>query len=517
LFKDIFTPHFTQSVNYYPDIPSFSELINREDEVESISKSITNRDQKPPSFITICGMPEIGKTALAAHLFHLHRTNSVWVSPGLDLERCEDYLNRISRAVFMGQEQPIIAVNHELHLKDFWLFLDGVDAFIEDDKFRGFLSRLSPRDKGKVVATSVSQIGLPSEYWLELSGLSLDDAVALFDNRWQRKNRNLSDAQLADVRTICGKNLLSGHPASIERIAANLGSKKRADLSTVVTRLRRDIQQASDKEGKAILTVDISLQSRTEQATNLLARLSLLPGKFDDGVVRILSEISPSLSWQDAIDELIIARLIQVNHRIDETSVYLVPSVVKAVARQKVRELPELKDLQKCVGNLLVQSSKDSEWAYGLCNLYKGEKWAGVLSAFKERYNASFFGEHLFVESNLTLINRASACYAIAYSFDQTGNANYARDYAEKGRDLLDSITSDSSLVYKALFLRLHTVYARNLLLLGEFPAGQRVIEFLMRFVESLDQNQSEDLQWECGQVYLLEGIYFHYLKGNDE
>jgi tetratricopeptide (TPR) repeat protein len=418
--------------------------------------------------------------------------------------------------MFEGQPRSIMAVNQRLYAESVWLFLDGVEAFIEDDKFKAFLSRLSPADKGKVVITSRIATNLRNELRIDLLPLRLDDAITLFVDSWQPLSTEFSDSQRADMKTICGESLLAGHPGSIERIGSDVKATKRSDLSSIVTRLKKNIQGIGEGSEKAISSVNVSLESRTEQARNLLARLSLLPGEFDESDVSAFGKIAPGLDWESAFDELLVTNLVQVTgSHIDDTSIYEIPAVVRSVARRKAKELPEYLKLQKCAGEILVKSSRNSTWVLGLISLLEAKQWREIALAFRERFSTSFLGEHLFTESDSASMNEALAYYAISYTYDQLGNAGHAQEHARRGKEILENAVDVESIRYKALYLRLNAVYARNLLVLGD-EMGQSVIEATTGFVETLNDEQRNALKWELGQIYLLEGIYYHYLVGND-
>ncbi|MGC9396801.1 MAG: hypothetical protein ACP5J4_18305 [Anaerolineae bacterium] len=504
------------SEDYVPNLPPYCKIIDRDRERDAILKFSKVRAKDNRSFVMICGMPEIGKTCLASHLFNRYRTNSVWVSPPADFEDCEAYLTNVTKAVFAGQDKPTMVLNHELHEKDIWLFLDGVDAFVDADKFIGFLRRLSPDDKGKVVLTSTRPTKLRSEFRVELSLLSRDDAITLFVESWRPDQLKLSSAQLADVKQICGKSLLDGHPASIERIGANKGLIRESDLSLLVTRLKRDIQQMGKE--KAVLSANISLESRTKQARSLLRRIALLPRKFDKNTVAYISQVSPTpdWDWEEAFGELIASRLIQVTQQPNDSSTYRVHNVVRTIARREAQTLQEFKQLQRKVGEMLIQSEQTSEWIAGLLSLFQAERWDKVISAFRERYGDCFWGEHLFAGDTTLDMLKARACYAIAYTFDQIGNANLAVDYAQQGIVLLINVPSEDTAAYSAIQLRLDAVLARNLLALHKYKEGQVKIKETAEVVKDLPVDQYQALQWEVGQIHLLEGIYYHYLVGDD-
>ncbi len=499
----------------YLDRPPFSRIYGRDTEIKQLFDFLNGQSEGERSFVTICGIPGIGKTAVASHLFRLH-SNSVWITRPTEQEDSKAYLTRAARQLSRGRVNSIMGTYDLLCAEDIWLFLDGIDAFIDREELKGFLHRLLPTDKGKIIITSSKPTNLQAEYEIELDPLSLNEAIALFADSWNRGLSTLSAEQLADVKTICGDNYLAGHPYSIQQIGLYARKRKLSDLSSILKRLRRTIRQPGNTAELTNMSTEIALKSLKKREQSLLCRIALLPGEFDESMIAYLSRVEPIIDWEEVFGELVASRLMEVTQRPDDSSVYRVHNVVRAIARREAQTLSEFKELQRRVGEMLIQSEQASEWVAGLLSLFQAEDWGKIFSTFREKYGECFLGEHLFAGNPAPDMLKVRACYAIAYTFDQMGNANLAVDYAQQGVDLLINVPSEDTAAYSAIQLRLDAVLARNLLALHKSQEGQVKISEAAEVVKNLPDDQYQALQWEVGQVHLLEGIYYHYKIGND-
>lgn len=489
----------------FPEHPPRSKLFGRKDEVEQILQFLNKGDPKQVySFVTICGISGIGKTVLASHIFE-SSNQSKWVSIE-DIQDWDSCLTRIAEALF-GKSKPIAAIIDFIKTEAVWLFLDGIDLLVEEPQLKGFLRRLAPDDKGKIIITSRSPLNLRTELTIPLRPLQSESATKLFIECWKPDNMNLSTTQQIDVRVICGDQYLNGHPFAIELIGQYARKRGPFNLRSIIADLKPEIQQGEAGVSMLEELVNKLLKFLSKEETRLLQRLALWPGNFGEDTVMLLAEIHPIINWGRPLDNLTNARLLNVSQQTDGSVSYQLHMVVKAIGKKLAQELPEFKALQRTIGSRLLQSNVLADWRAGLLSLFEAEEWGGILSAFRQKYGASFINDQFFAEANSELQLQTRACYALAYAFDQLGNVDLAMEYAELGERILKDVWEPTLIGYKSLLLRFGAIKGRNFLLKGKRENGKEVVRMAFNTIYELSDGQKAQLRWEIGQMYLLKGI----------
>ena len=496
----------------------YTRIHGRIKEIKDIQDFLSDKSGAgDKSFITICGMSGVGKTVLAAHTVnHLADAYQTVVQKGV--AAWDEFLDQVaSKLSISGDLSQIIAF---IRNESLLLVLDGVDDLLEDDKgLIALLAALWPNDNGKVIITSRRPTGLPGELVIRLEPFSSEEAKCFFTTRSEYHQEDLSLEQQADIAAICGPDLLDGLPMAINIVCGHINSRRDRDLALIRSRLASEVKQRKGKGLSDLIgtAIELSFDDLSPMARKLLIRLSVFPNEFSEEDLKAVAGVIPKIDLFVAEEELVARNLLRKYSKTFAT--YDLHTLVRAFAQNQLSTLPksELRAVHTVVGHRLIQSGASTRWLAGLTCLFDSANWKEVLTEVQNKYGNE--GENPQVFPNLDFpsqVLEARACCVIATIFNEQGDWETTRKYIAYGKRLLNHIGPTNQRM--SLSLRFLVLEARSLLASGaKAQQGMEVVDEAIELVNTLLGRLEQTLQWEIGQVRLLQGIKNLRFDGNVE
>jgi predicted ATPase/DNA-binding SARP family transcriptional activator/Tfp pilus assembly protein PilF len=273
-----------------------TRFVGRDRELDHLARCLARSDGR---LVTLLGLGGIGKTRLAIECAgqHVHAfPDGVWVVPLEGATSAELLAPGIAGAlglVLDGSDTPEREVAEHLRDKETLLVLDGFEHLDEGVLVLETLLEVAPALK--LLVTSRSALGLPSEWLVDVDGLASPpehakealesfDAVRLFINRAERLSAGFAatDATLEAIARLCRR--VDGMPLAIELAAAWTRSLAVPDL---VARLERgfepmatDDHEVADRHRSVHAVLDYTWNNLGDAERSVLAKLSVFVGGF---------------------------------------------------------------------------------------------------------------------------------------------------------------------------------------------------------------------------------------------
>jgi len=273
-----------------------TRFVGRERELEHLARYLARSDCR---LVTLLGLGGIGKTRLAIESAgqHVHAfPDGVWMVPLAGATSAGLLAPGIAGALGLaleGADTPERELARHLGDKAALLVLDGFEHLDEGVVVLETLLEAAPALK--LLVTSRSALGLPSEWLVDVDGLAAPpehteealerfDAVRLFINRAERLSAGFvaTEATLEAIARLCRR--IEGMPLAIELAAAWTRSLAVPDL---VARLERgfdptaaDGDEVPDRHHSVHTVLDYTWNNLGDAERSALAKLSVFVGSF---------------------------------------------------------------------------------------------------------------------------------------------------------------------------------------------------------------------------------------------
>lgn len=499
-------------------VPNF---VDRETQLKQIQQFIALKALKhKKTFVLICGMPGVGKSALAAELLKriqwINEDHRTWVSIPEAVFEWKDLLSLLCSRLKLGKPNTN-ALHDYLSRTPALLILDGVEHLWEDKRFIDFLSRINSQMAGTVVLTSwVSPDELiNNRLTIDLSPLPHRDARKLLIQAWGQEFSQITHEQNADIRRTLKQ--FENLPLSLVFIGYRAQNRKFNQLGDCLDEVLAAMERYNFRQDKALEqmlgAIEVSYNDMPAPAKKLFDRLTLFPGPVTNRELRVVAEVHPKIDFNAAVGEMIKASLINKA----EDNYYHIHSVTRMLANQHLNEMDfdELKELKTVVGSHLLDNQGKMTRMLGLEYLFQIGDWTAVISGAKQKLG---FRESALLDASDHDFLKVRACLALADIYYQQRTSNRAPkrsiEYVEKGRESLLDLHDP---IADALCLRFEVILAYAHLNLGEIPVVTGLFDDIRDRVEKYrqDPDRSQQFTWEIGQAELFCGIVETRINGN--
>ncbi len=273
-----------------------TRFVGRDRELEHLARCLARSDCR---LVTLLGLGGIGKTRLAIECAGQHVQafpDGVWIVPLVGASSAGLLAPGIAGALGLaldGSDTPERELAGHLSDKEALVVLDGFEHLDEGVVVLETLLEAAPALK--LLVTSRSALGLPSEWLVDVDGLATPpehteealerfDAVRLFVNRAERLSASFvaTDATLEAIARLCRR--VEGMPLAIELAAAWTRSLAVPDL---VARLERgfeptatDGDEVPDRHRSVHTVLDYTWNNLGDTERSVLAKLSVFVGSF---------------------------------------------------------------------------------------------------------------------------------------------------------------------------------------------------------------------------------------------
>jgi len=273
-----------------------TRFVGRDRELEQLARYLARSDCR---LVTLLGLGGIGKTRLAIECAgqHVHAfPDGVWMVPLAGATSAGLLAPGIAGALGLsldGSDTPERELAAHLGDKEALLVLDGFEHLDEGVLVLETLLEAAPALR--LLVTSRSALGLPSEWLVDVDGLATPpeqteealesfDAVRLFINRAERLSAGFAatDATLEAIARLCRR--VEGMPLAIELAAAWTRSLAVPDL---VARLERGFDptatgdhEVADRHRSVHTVLDYTWNNLGATERSVLAKLSVFVGSF---------------------------------------------------------------------------------------------------------------------------------------------------------------------------------------------------------------------------------------------
>ena len=273
-----------------------TRFVGRDRELEQLARCLARSECR---LVTLLGLGGIGKTRLAVECAgqHVHAfPDGVWFVPLAGATSAGLLAQGIAGALGLkldGSDTPERELAGHLRDTEALLVLDGFEHL--DEGVLALETLLEAAPALKLLVTSRSALGLPSEWLVDVDGLAAPperaeealerfDAVQLFIDRAERLSASFAatDATLEAIARLCRR--VEGMPLAIELAAAWTRSLAIPDL---VARLERgfeptatDDHEVADRHRSVHAVLDYTWSNLADAERSALVKLSVFVGSF---------------------------------------------------------------------------------------------------------------------------------------------------------------------------------------------------------------------------------------------
>jgi predicted ATPase/DNA-binding SARP family transcriptional activator len=389
--------HHSQS---FPTPPT--PLVGREQELAELGTLLEDPAHR---LITIAGPGGIGKTRLAlaaaAEQAEIFAGGAAFVP-----------LAAVSAAAFVapailgalgvalhGQRDPREQLRAYLCPKELLLVLDNLEQLLAPEQSDGdgladmLVDLLQHAPGVTLLVTSRERLQLPGEWLFDLAGLRYPSgepgwdvaaygAVQLFVQRARQVRRQFAlDGEAHAVARIC--RLVEGMPLAIELAAAALRGRScaavAAAIQTGISALATGLRAVPERHRSIVATFEYSWRLLDEQGRQVLARLSVFRGGFDEEAAVQVAQATP---------ELLAALLDKSLLRWDGTARYDMHELVRQYADEKLEQAGEVEAVRRRHAEHYLALAEQLE--HGLAAQSQPASWLAPLLAEADNLRAAF-------------------------------------------------------------------------------------------------------------------------------